>query len=93
MLTATLSSAIQLLPGSLPAGTAKLKFQRTKLRIPQLIENMDRLSPQGDAKFISIQVAQDGDYGWSILSRRDKKVFFHFSILISLIGLIGSDMC
>ncbi len=29
VLTANLSSAIQLLPGSLPAGTAKLKFQRT----------------------------------------------------------------
>jgi hypothetical protein len=50
VLTATLASAIQLLPGSLPAGTAKLKFQRTVQMIPLF-------APYGAAKIISIKTA------------------------------------
>jgi hypothetical protein len=32
-------------------------------------QSINRAGSLPDAKFISIQVAQDSDYGWSILSR------------------------
>jgi hypothetical protein len=55
--TATLSLAFKLLPGRLPAGTAKFEFQRTVL----LIAQVNRGRNANDAKFISIQArAMDG---------------------------------
>jgi hypothetical protein len=52
----------KLLPGRLPAGTAKFEFQRTVLTIAQV----NRGRNAHDAKFISIQAC---GYGWSILWR------------------------
>jgi hypothetical protein len=52
----------KLLPGRLPAGTAKFEFQRTVPNIAQV----NRGRNARDAKFISIQAC---GYGWSILSR------------------------
>ena len=57
-----ISSVFKLLPGRLPAGTAKFEFQRTVLTIAQ----GNRGRNTHDAKFISIQAC---GYGWSILSR------------------------
>jgi hypothetical protein len=48
---ATLSLAFKLLPGRLPAGTPKFKFQRT---VP-IIAQVNRGRFAHDAKFISIQ--------------------------------------
>ena len=60
--TATLSLAFKLLPGRLPAGTAKFEFQRAVLTIAQV----NRGRNARNAKFISIQAC---GYGWSILWR------------------------
>ena len=60
--TATLSLAFKLLPGRLPAGTAKFEFQRTVLTIAQV--NRGRNTP--DAR---IHLHPSSRYGWSILSQ------------------------
>ncbi|HZF41658.1 MAG TPA: hypothetical protein VE715_22760, partial [Blastocatellia bacterium] len=57
---ATLSSAFKLLPGRLPAGTAKFEFQRT---VPLIAQGIVGATPTMRA-FISIQAC---GYEWSIL--------------------------
>jgi len=64
VLTAIPSSAFKLLPGRLPAGTAKFEFQRTErivARMGQMGTQFNRGRFARDAKFISIHaVAMDG---------------------------------
>jgi len=57
----SISSAFKLFPGRLPAGTAKVEFQRTRRIVAQI--NRGRFAH--DEKFMSIQAHR---YGWGFFS-------------------------
>src|SRR5262249_33052724 len=59
--TATLSLAFKLLPGRLPAGTAKFEFQRT-------VPNIAQVNRGRNAHDARIHLHPSWRFGWSILS-------------------------